>query len=479
MTLSIRTRLLMVLLSLVVAAWGLVALATHLTAEREVRELLDAQLAQVAKLVMATVRHEYKESDLELFQRDLQESLRFHMYESCVAFQAWSPDDKLVVQSPGAPGDGARALPEGFTYTSVAGEKWRVLTIVEPSGYTVQVADCYGGRKDLIQSIVQRVTKPLLWSLPILLTLLWVGTGRGLAPLRRLADKVSRLDHHSLEPLPTQGVPREAMPLVNELNFLFSKLHEAFGQQRRFTSDAAHELRTPLAGIKVQAELALRSESRKQRDQSIRQALRGVNRAARLVEQLLTLARIDPDTFERSLEASDLASLARLVLSEVKPQAEAKAVNLCLQEEHGAYVLGDLGLLRLMVRNLLENAIRYSPSGAEVAVSVWTDDTHSNLRVDDQGPGIPIDERERVFDRFYRLPDSREPGSGLGLSIVRRVSQIHGAEIVLSDGPAGRGLSVTARMPRLRFGSAAPAKQQAPSTAGVIVPDCQEKIPES
>ncbi len=296
--------------------------------------------------------------------------------------------------------------------------------------------------------MIVRVLTPLLWALPLLVGLLWLGIGGGLAPLDRLARELAARDHRRLDPIPAEEVPREVMPLVQGLNDLFQRLDAAYLQQRRFTADAAHELRTPLAGIKTQAEVAMRATKDPERRKALEQVLQGVNRAVHLVRQLLVLARIDREAADLVFSRPDLHRLAVSVLSEVTPSALGKGVELELQGEGPLPVRGNADLLAILLRNLVENAIRYTPRGGCVLAKVEAEAGAARFTVADSGPGIPPEERERVFARFYRVAGGAPDGSGLGLSIVQRIAELHGANVQLRGRDEDPGLLVEVRFPQ-------------------------------
>lgn len=284
---------------------------------------------------------------------------------------------------------------------------------------------------------------------PMLALLIWFGIGAGLRPLLQLKQEVKQRTANQLVPLATADVPEEVLPLVTALNDLFTRLEDAFESERRFTADAAHELRTPLAALKIQAQVAMRSSDIAERNTALENVLRGVDRATRLVQQLLTLARVDPETAVASFSQVNLQALTASVMADLEPLAHAKQIEMLLEEGLAAYVFGDDAQLSLLLRNLLDNAIRYTPAGGLVSVRV-TDLNGVHLEVRDTGPGIPEAEREQVLQRFYRIAGSGEEGSGLGLSIVRRIADLHGARMELSNNAAGEGLLVQVIWPLVK-----------------------------
>jgi two-component system OmpR family sensor kinase/two-component system sensor histidine kinase QseC len=272
---------------------------------------------------------------------------------------------------------------------------------------------------------------------------------RVLAPLKRVSREVKSRDAGSLQPLPAQGLPEEVAPLVNSLNDLLQRLSVAIDAQRAFVADAAHELRSPLTALKLQVQLLQRAPDEATRDEAQQSLAQGVDRATRLVGQLLTLARNEPGAPLPPLQSVDLGEAVRQGLADLATLAAARGSTLQVEAPVGVEVKGDIAGLSALARNLADNALRYSPPGATVRVQVARDDPGPVLMVDDNGPGLAPEERARAFDRFWRREDSAgaTEGSGLGLAIVRSIAERHGATLSLEDSPLG-GLRVRLRFPR-------------------------------
>jgi len=271
-----------------------------------------------------------------------------------------------------------------------------------------------------------------------------------LAPLDRMSRAVAKRRPDAMSPLAANNVPEELRPLADSLNALLARLDEALAAQRRFTADAAHELRTPLAALKLQVGLAKRAQDDAHRSSAMSELEAGVDRAAHLVEQLVTMARLEPDSPDRRHESVDLAALAKDAIVARAALADDKRIDLGLTGAASATVRGDPAMLAMLIGNLLDNAIRYTPAGGRIDVAIDTSGATS-LSVIDTGPGIAPADRDRVFERFYRgggtNQTSQGTGSGLGLSIVRRIANAHGAQVELADGSDGRGLAVHVRFP--------------------------------
>lgn len=447
---SLRRRLLVILLALFAAAWVVLAAFSYRNARHEIEELFDAELAQSARVLLALTQHELEEpgemdpgSELGVIPAD---TLVGHRYEKKIAFQVWL-GERLLLRSPSAP-DTPLAQSLGFSDRTIGGNPWRVFALRgDRADVRVEVGERDDVRNELVRDIVRDLLWPFLLTLPVLALLIWTGVGRGLAPLKRTAAEIGRRSPQQLEPLPVGGAPSELRPVVDSLNKLLARLDDALESERRFTANASHELRTPLAGLKAQAQVAARTHDETERAQALAQLVRGVDRATRLVEQMLTLARLDPGEAATRYELVELAPLLAEILAEYGAAALERGIELALAEGSEGAVLADRAALGVLLRNLVDNAIRYTPGPGQVEAGARTHGREVVLWVEDSGPGIPPDERARVFDRFYRLTGTEAAGCGLGLSIVRRIALLHGAEIALGEASAGGGLRVEVRFP--------------------------------
>jgi len=358
--------------------------------------------------------------------------------------QVWRADGAVVFVS------SARLVPVrapvGLSTVTADGGDWRVYRI-DAQNQIVQVAQPMSLRRDRAAKAALRVLVPLLIALPLLAALIWFVVGRGLAPLTGLARSVAVRGPRALDPLPEARVPDEVRPLVASLNDLLARLGRALDRERAFIGDAAHELRTPLAAVALQLQLLERVPEGPEREQALARLKAGVGRSARLVGQLLDLARQDEAVTDRLPTRVDLAAVAREVVVEQAPQAQTRGIDLGL-EASAVEVEGDAESLRVALGNLVDNAIRYTPPGGKVDVRVRTEGEEVIAEVLDTGPGIPPEERERVFDRFYRGGAAAGSGSGLGLAIVREIARRHGATVELRDRDGGQGFCVRVRFRR-------------------------------
>jgi two-component system, OmpR family, sensor kinase len=427
---SLRRTLLATLLAAVVGAIGIATVATYRIARNEIDTVLDYQLRQAALSLRDRARALAGFPGIGGGSRDF-------------VIQLWDRGGvRLWVSTPGLD------LPEmaelGFSNVSTPQGRWRVFS-VELGGQVLQVGQPETVRSDLAFASAARTLAPFLMLLPVLAFLIWYVVGRGLAPLDRLARDAATRTAVALDPFPEEGAPEEVRPLVRSLNGLMDRLAAALAGQRAFVADAAHELRTPLAALKLQAQLAARAEEPGERASCLAELQRGLDRAAHVVQQLLTLAREEPGAdVGRADQTVALAELVAQVVADHAPLAESKQIDLgATSIDERATVRGDPMALRTLLTNLVDNAIRYSPTGGRVdlAAGMASDGTGAYLEVSDSGPGIPKAERERVFDRFYRRAGNGQDGSGLGLSIVKAIAERHGARVLLGDAPGG-GLAV-------------------------------------
>jgi two-component system OmpR family sensor kinase len=339
----------------------------------------------------------------------------------------------------------------GFSTVVTSEGRWRVFGVQAPTK-VVQVAQPMRVRERQAVDLALRTLTPFVLLMPVLVIFIWFAVGHVLEPLKRLTLLVKARKVTTLDPLPDENLPGEVQPLVGALNDLLGRLGAALERERGFMADAAHELRTPLTALHLQMGALARATNEAERKDAMEKLSAGVQRAIRLVEQLLSLARQEPraDVIRKRLRLDDLA---REVVAEMVPLADARKIDLGISASQPAYVLGDPDALRTLMRNLVDNAVRYTPAGGTVDLSVQESADTGNstsgavLRLGDTGPGIAPEERQRVFDRFYRPPGTSPPGSGLGMAIVKAIADAHGASIALDAGPGGQGLAVTVSFP--------------------------------
>jgi len=359
--------------------------------------------------------------------------------------QVWTANGVIAYQSqPHASLPDATAL--GFASVRTDAGEWRTYGVVS-RGYVIQVAQPMRARRDQAAELASRTLLPFLILVPVLVVIVLLVVPQTLGPLRRLARDLSLRPATNLQPIATDGLPSELSPLVNAFNGLLNRLAATLDREQAFIADAAHELRTPLTALRLQVDGLSAATDAVERTEAARQLSGGVTRAARLVEQLLSLARVKQQR-EELQAAVRLDDLLREVIAAKIVLADARHIDLGVTTADPFTLHGDAAALRALLGNLIDNAIRYSPEGGHVDASIVVEHDAGILRVIDNGPGIPAEEREKVFARFYRTISNTTQGSGLGLAIVRSVAEQHGTTVELGDAPGGHGLQVTVRFPK-------------------------------
>ncbi len=437
---SLRRRLLFWLLTSVLAGGVLAAGVVFFQALGEVNEIFDYQLRQVALSLR----------DRSFSGAALAEAIQGEESPE-LAIQVRGPDGALLYDSdPGA------GLPEvvrlGLATTQARRGTWRIYA-VQQRGLTLQVAQPMIVRDRLAARAALRTLLPFVVALPLMGLLIWRLVGHELAPLERAAAAVAQRGASSLAPLVVPDAPDEIRPLLASLNDLLARLQMALESQRRFVADAAHELRSPLTALSLQLQVASRARTAPTREAAHESLRLGVERATRLVEQLLALARQAPEAPHDPPAAVDLAQVAREAIALHAAAAQAKSLALRQEGAAEAIVTGDADGLASLAGNLVSNAVRYTPAGGTVRVTTGGGDGPF-LEVADDGPGLAPDERARAFERFYRGAHATGAGSGLGLAIVKDVADRHGATVRLAQGLAGRGLAVRVDFPAAGTGHA-------------------------
>lgn len=433
---SLRRRLLILALSTVVVVWLAAATYTYFDAREEFGEILDAHLAQTASLLVIQASHELDEVETE-------HTPLLHKYSLRVAFQVWEDGRLLRLHSANAPGSPLSDRERGFSNKVIDGNRWRVFSTWDNSGINlIQVAELTKDREELSRAVVSNLLVPLWFSLPVLAFLLWLSVTRSLRPLDKLTGEVAQREPDNLAPLNAGIVPREVVPLIERLNSLFVRIDASIQKERRFTADAAHELRTPVAAIKAQAQVARAASNDIERNHALDSAIAGCDRAAHLIDQLLTLARIDTLGAETT-EPCQLREIASEMIATMAPAALTQEVRLELMEGEDMTVQGNPVLLRILLRNLIDNAVSHTASGTAVNINITMDQEQICLSVSDNGPGIAESELDKLGERFYRPLGTSASGSGLGLSIVKRIAEIHSAAMQFSSRKNGSGFSVS------------------------------------
>jgi two-component system, OmpR family, sensor kinase len=423
---SLRRTLLVSLLVGIFAVFSLGGLASYRAARLEIDALMDYELRQFA----LSLRNQQ-------FGRPVgppEESLDF-------VIQVW--DEHGVQLYLSHPHTVLPALAKvGYNTIPTSEGEWRTFS-VPLRDRVIQVAQPMKVRRQLAADAALRTLLPMLAMLPLLGALIWYLVGWGLKPLQQLARDVAKRRADALDPLPGERIPDEVRPIVRALNHLLGRLDQALKAQRAFVADAAHELRTPLTALQIQLQLTERAPDEATRQAALADLSKGLARANRLVEQLLTLARQEPGAEAAAeIQPVNLSDVVRSTLADHAALANSRQIDLGARRlDDSVRIDGDQAGLRTLIGNLVDNAIRYTPDGGRVDVSFEatgdTADGRCCLTVDDSGPGIPPADRERVFDRFFRRPGTEQQGSGLGLAIVKRIADRHGAQLQIAESPLG------------------------------------------
>ena len=429
---SIRARLSIALIILVALVSLLAALVTYRRVLSETSSLFDYQLRQMA----LSLRNQ-----ISLAPRI---EVPPEQGDTDFVIQIWDLfGARTYLSRPGLPMINQTVL--GYANLTLRGEAWRAYGLQTPDG-VIQIAQPVRVRESLARAAAERVVIPLLLLLPIMIiAVAWI-VRRGLLPLQYVTTEVQRRDVRSLTPLREDYLPREIAPLVSELNRLLARLRAAFDAQRTFIADAAHELRSPLTALRLQIQLLDRAPDEAARLEARQRLGAAVERAIHLVEQLLTLARSDPQEAPGDFKLVDLAATAAAGVTDTHDLALARQIGLSLDAPPNILIQGDPEALRTLVRNLVDNAVRYTPPRGSVQVRCRATPEEVLLEVIDTGPGIARGDRERVFDRFYRRAAAQESGTGLGLAIVKAIVERHGARVTLEEA-RGRGLRVAVMFP--------------------------------
>ncbi|WP_368747476.1 quorum sensing histidine kinase QseC [Enterobacter cancerogenus] len=442
MKLSLKLRLTLLFLLLSLAAWFAASLVAWQQTTHKLDKLFDTQQMLFAKRLLTMDLDEVRAPER---MRDMPKKVKHgRLDDDALAFAIFSADGDMILND----GENGRDIPyhyrrDGFDDGRLKDDNdaWRFVWLTSPDGkYRVVVGQEAEYRQEMALDVVSSQLTPWLVALPVMLLLLIVMLSRELKPLKKLAQTLRSRSPDATDTLSTQGVPAEVRPLLDSLNHLFTRTQEMMSRERRFTSDAAHELRSPLAALKVQTDVAqLYLDDPQAQAKALAQMHAGIDRASRLVDQLLTLSRLDSLDNLDNIEPLALADLLQSAVMDIYHPAQQAGIDIRLNiNAPQATRTGQQLLLSLLVRNLLDNAIRYSPRGSVVDVTL----NARSFSVRDNGPGIASDALARVGERFYRPPGQDETGSGLGLSIVKRIAALHGMRVSLANGAEG-GLDVT------------------------------------
>lgn len=446
---SIRYFLLISLLISITLASAINGIGNYLLDEQVVQPYLDAQLVRFSSLIeilyQSTSANSQVRSDIINYLLNKQP-----MTGQKFLFQVWDKNNQLVMHSPNQFNIDLKDVELGFSDRMINQNDWRIYSVYDnKTQVKIIVAELYNLRRELADDIARSNANILLITYPVFGILVWVIISFALRSVSRVTAEISNRASTFLEPVRLTEIPVEIKPLVAELNQLFIRLKLAFERNKRFAADAAHELRTPLAALKTNVQVALKADNEADRNKALEKVIESVDRSSHVVAQLLTLSRLGEEEALTDLKPFDLHKLATEIVAYLAPDAFEKNIEIELAPSPPQpLILGNDTAIGILIRNVVDNAIRYTPAGGQVSVAIIDDGQSIILRTTDTGTGIPPELRERVFERFYRILGTKTLGSGLGLAIVHQIATLHRAKISLSTPPNGVGLQFDVAFPK-------------------------------
>lgn len=446
---SIRYFLLVSLLLSITIASAINGIGNYLLDEQVIQPYLDSQLVRVSSIIGILSESSNASSKA---RNDIINFLRKNqpITNQKFLFQVWGTNGKAIINSMEKSNVTLKDTPLGFSDQAINGSDWRLYSTYDDKlKAKIVVAELYTLRRELADDIARSNANILLITYPVFGLLVWFIITLALRSITRVTTEISSRASTFLEPVHLAEIPVEIKPLVAELNQLFIRLKLAFERNKRFAADAAHELRTPLAALKTHAQVALKSDNEIDRNKALQKVIESVNRSSHVVAQLLTLSRLGEEEALTDVKPLDLHKLATEIIAYLAPHALEKDIEIELAPPpQEPFVLGNDTALGILIRNIVDNAIRYTPTHGEVKVSIVDTGSKIIFRVVDTGTGIPLELRERVFERFYRILGTKASGSGLGLAIVHQIATLHHADIKLETPPNGIGLQFDVTFPK-------------------------------
>lgn len=447
---SIRRFLLISLFISITIASSITAIGNYLLDKSVIQPYLDEKLIRFFNIIEALDRSVGLNKNIET-------EIEKHLYEiepdapQHLIFQVWDQNKKLIFHSTNRILTPLLNAEKGFSDKIIDGNDWRIYSNLDKkTNHKIIVAELYDIRYRFADEIARNNAYILLITYPIFGILIWLIVGLALRSITRVTTEISNRASTYLEPVNLENIPDEIKPLVSELNQLFIRLKLTFDRNKRFSGDAAHELRTPLAALKTQAQVALKADNSIERNNALMKVIQGVDRSSHVVAQLLTLSRLAQEESLSDIGPVDLHKVTTEIVSFLVPIALEKNIEIELSAPaEPVMILGNDTALGILIRNVVDNAIRYTPPKGGVKIELIPSENNVILRVTDTGPGIPFELRERVFERFFRILGTTAPGSGLGLAIVNQIAELHHATIELSVPPSGFGLQFDVIFPTL------------------------------
>lgn len=449
---SIRQFLVISLLISITIASSITAVGNYVLDKQVIQPYLDEQLINFFSFIDAlTQTHKISPHYHHKTQADVVASDTLTPATKSLVFQVLDKNNKLILHSKDSLKETLTQIPIGFSNQYLDGNNWRVYAAFDKQHhYKIIVAELYDIRKQLADDIAKNNAYILLVTYPIFGILIWIIVSLALRSIVRVTNEISNRASTYLEPVDAEDIAIEIKPLVLELNQLFTRLHLAFERNKRFSADAAHELRTPLAALKTQAQVALKADNDIERRKALLKMIQGVNRSSHIVTQLLTLSRLSQEGMLKDMTPVNLHKVATDVIADLAPSAVEKNIEIELEPSpRNPMMLGNETTLSILIRNIVDNAIRYTPVNGFVKIRVIDTQDKLILRVTDNGPGVQPELRERIFERFFRVLGTSAPGSGLGLAIVSQITELHHGQIDLNVPPNGVGLQFDVAFPSL------------------------------
>jgi signal transduction histidine kinase len=431
----------------VAIAYIIIGIASYYSSFHEAEEIYDAHLTHLAKVLRALTRHEVKEGDVTEKRIDISENFDLHTYEKNYAYRVWL-GNKMILQSSNSLDFGTVTVLDGFSERKISKHLWRFFVLRDKS-ITVEVAERSEIRVDLIHHILAGIFLPQILIIPSLALIIWIGVVRGIRPINNLSDLIRRRDPNNLEPIQTESIPKEVAPVVESINDLMLRVSEVLDHEKKFSNYAAHELRTPLAALKTQIQVAVRTRDEKKSREMFMEMLPAIDRMQHLVDQLLTFVRIKSN--DNNQDQIDLGKLCQSILTDMVPDAVKTCRELSSDVDSGAFVHGEADMLSTLIRNLVGNAMKYTKPAGHIYVTVRKDSDKVLLMVADDGIGISEKEMNNIFDSFYRVTGTHANGCGLGLAIVKWIAEMHHAEVGMEPGLNGQGVSFVIRFTKKAY----------------------------
>ncbi|MDF1757926.1 MAG: ATP-binding protein [Legionellaceae bacterium] len=457
---SIRNFLLVYVLIAITLTTGISTICNYYLDQKDIKEHHDTLMAITAISYQSLLGEDLQQRPLSEIQKRLNsipKKIQAHYPKSLFYnklpnyyldrfnFQVWNNSNQLLLHSAGKPRTRLDNIPDGFSDKIIDNQKWRVFSNYNPqTNLKTVLAEKYDTRFELGQRIAIDDFYIVLLSFPISAFLIWMIIKRGLRSLAVVAKELADRAPNHLDPVKIKNPPKEIKPVVDELNKLLQRLQEGFDREKRFASDAAHELRTPLAALKAQAQVALNTNDINEKNKSLKKVIASVNRNTHIVQQLLTMSKLVPEEYANDAQNTvNLSQVSREIIAMLAPQALEHKIDIeFIEKDKINNFIGNQTSIGILIRNLIENAIVYGYPNGTVSVKIYQEGSLAVLEIEDNGPGIPDEIQARVFERFYRALGNKNSGSGLGLAIVKQIASLHNAQITLQSPRTGTGLIV-------------------------------------